>query len=226
MTQSKGKVTRRMHDSPERILGVSETADIDQINAAYRKLARKHHPDMGGDRHQFQLITEAYEELLRKARQGPIRFELPGQSDDLPPGRPRSDLEQAYASPLPSAQRPKPKTKAPTKKSPTSFFTRKLPLQDETAYFILVNALDIFLTYLILKREGIEANPIANWFYRLWNIQGMVAFKMAIVALVCVIAQLVAIKSIRSGQRLLWFGTAAIGLVVVYSIFLLASIPG
>ena len=49
-----------------RILGVDRTADDKTIKSAYRKLARKHHPDVakgkdGGDR--FREINEAYEVL-------------------------------------------------------------------------------------------------------------------------------------------------------------------
>lgn len=220
-----------MFDSPEDILGVSETADIDQINAAYRKLAREHHPDMGGDRHQFQQINEAYEKLIRKSKTRTLGFESPANRD-RDAAAPPPDLQPAYENPFQTPKKPaagKRKSKTKRRQQPESlwsFVTRKLPLQDETTYFILVNALDIFLTYLILKKDGVEANPIANLFYKIGDIQGMVAFKMVIVAVVCVIAQIVALRSIRSAQRLLWFGTAAIGFVVLYSIFLLARIQG
>ena len=46
-----------------KILGVSRTADADEIKKAYRKLARKHHPDAGGDEAKFKQINEAYEVL-------------------------------------------------------------------------------------------------------------------------------------------------------------------
>ena len=46
-----------------KILGVSRTADADEIKKAYRKLARKHHPDAGGDEAKFKEINEAYEVL-------------------------------------------------------------------------------------------------------------------------------------------------------------------
>ena len=44
-------------------LGVPRDADADAIKKAFRKLARKHHPDAGGDEAKFKEINEAYEVL-------------------------------------------------------------------------------------------------------------------------------------------------------------------
>lgn len=44
-------------------LGVSRTATTDEIKKAFRKLARKYHPDAGGDEAKFKEINEAYEVL-------------------------------------------------------------------------------------------------------------------------------------------------------------------
>jgi molecular chaperone DnaJ len=44
-------------------LGVSKTASADEIKKAFRKLARKHHPDAGGSEEKFKDINEAYEVL-------------------------------------------------------------------------------------------------------------------------------------------------------------------
>lgn len=45
------------------ILGVKKDATPDQIKKAFRKLARKHHPDVGGDEEKFKEINSAYETL-------------------------------------------------------------------------------------------------------------------------------------------------------------------
>lgn len=44
-------------------LGVPRNATADEIKKAYRKLARTHHPDAGGDETKFKEINEAYEVL-------------------------------------------------------------------------------------------------------------------------------------------------------------------
>ncbi len=46
------------------ILEVSETASADAIGAAFRRLARTHHPDRGGAAERFQEIERAYSTLI------------------------------------------------------------------------------------------------------------------------------------------------------------------
>lgn len=45
------------------ILGVKRSASAAEIKKAFRKKAREHHPDAGGDEEQFKQINEAYEIL-------------------------------------------------------------------------------------------------------------------------------------------------------------------
>jgi curved DNA-binding protein len=52
------------------VLGVKESASADEIKKAFKKLARKHHPDAGGDEQKFKEISEAYEVLNDKDKRG------------------------------------------------------------------------------------------------------------------------------------------------------------
>lgn len=49
---------------PHKILGVAVDAHASDIKTAYRKLARLHHPDKGGEAHKFEEIARAYRSLL------------------------------------------------------------------------------------------------------------------------------------------------------------------
>ena len=54
-------------------LGVPRDADADTIKKAFRKLARKYHPDAGGDEAKFKEINEAYEVLSDDEKAQAIR---------------------------------------------------------------------------------------------------------------------------------------------------------
>lgn len=62
------------------VLGVSKTANDDEIRKAYRKLCLTHHPDKGGEAEEFQKIQKAYETLSdEKKRQ---MYDTMGITDD------------------------------------------------------------------------------------------------------------------------------------------------
>lgn len=46
------------------VLGVSSQANLDEIKTAYRRLAKLHHPDIGGDPILFTRLTRAYKIAL------------------------------------------------------------------------------------------------------------------------------------------------------------------
>ena len=106
-----------------------------------------------------------------------------------------------------------------------------LKFETEISWFILVGALDVFMTYLILRysAEGrtrnvmIEGNPIARWVLHQWGIRGMVIFKFIMIAVVTVIAEIVGRIRPELGRNLLRFGTLVVVGVVIYSFFLLSQ---
>lgn len=53
------------------VLGIAPDADRKHIEAAYRNLARVHHPDAAGNEHMFKLVTEAYQQALASLRDAP-----------------------------------------------------------------------------------------------------------------------------------------------------------
>lgn len=48
------------------VLGLPPGATRQQIKQRYRRLAKKNHPDLGGDPRQMQLIVAAYEFLMKE----------------------------------------------------------------------------------------------------------------------------------------------------------------
>jgi len=51
-----------------KVLGVSKNASESEIKKAYRKQAKEHHPDKGGDEAKFKKVNEAYETLSDKTK--------------------------------------------------------------------------------------------------------------------------------------------------------------
>ncbi len=65
------RVTRPDGDTPSCLvrLGLSYPSSIAQVKAAYRHLAKRLHPDYGGDKEEFLALQAAYEQALRLCRE-------------------------------------------------------------------------------------------------------------------------------------------------------------
>jgi len=68
------------------ILGVKKDATADEIKKAFRRLARKHHPDAGGSEDKFKELNEAYEVLSDTEKRA--QYDQYGQyfGGNVPPG--------------------------------------------------------------------------------------------------------------------------------------------
>jgi Domain of unknown function (DUF5658) len=119
-----------------------------------------------------------------------------------------------------SESKPQPADPEPQRRTVFRFlFREKLPLEKETCWFILVNVLDFFATYILLRRGGIEeSNPVARWFLDGWGpLKGLLFYKLALVTFICIVVQLIALKSETTAKRVLYFGIVIVSAVVAYS---------
>ncbi|CAB4142874.1 DnaJ domain [uncultured Caudovirales phage] len=53
--------------SPFEILGLADTASIDEVRQAYIRLAKVRHPDMGGNAEEFSKLGKAFRQALAMA---------------------------------------------------------------------------------------------------------------------------------------------------------------
>jgi hypothetical protein len=93
------------------------------------------------------------------------------------------------------------------------------------AWFILLAALDILLTYMILSPlfgdRGREVNAVAEWVIEQYGLFGMVVYKYALVAVVVTICQYVGRRQPAKGRRLAEWSVAITAIPVVVSMVLM-----
>lgn len=97
----------------------------------------------------------------------------------------------------------------------------------ETGLFILVSVFDIVMTHRLIRTGRFrESNPLAAWFYDHWDFDGMIVFKMILVAVVVVLTQTIARHRPLVARALLRLATAVAAVVVIYSLLLLLRSRG
>ena len=100
-------------------------------------------------------------------------------------------------------------------------FVTYLPLEHETALFILVSLLDLVSTaWLIRSGHFCESNRLAAAVLRAWGLQGLLIFKFVLVAVICVLAQLIARRRPAIARYLLLGATILAAVVVVGGVLL------
>ena len=72
-------------DSHYDVLGVAPTASADEVRAAYRRAARDHHPDAGGDGLRMQDLNAAWRVLGDPIRRAAYDRQLNGRMTGSPP---------------------------------------------------------------------------------------------------------------------------------------------
>jgi hypothetical protein len=92
--------------------------------------------------------------------------------------------------------------------------------------FVIVSALDAFMTWTLLTRhagEIVESNPLALFFLNQWGFPGMLAFKALLVSVVLFNYAIIVCYKEPVARRVVDFGTVVVNTVVLYSVFLLVS---
>lgn len=113
----------------------------------------------------------------------------------------------------------KPTTNIPASNWVRAFTLETSRLQWLILLFLLVSIADLVMTYWLLSYSPnfYESNPLANWFFKNWNVAGMTFFKFGVVAFVVVISEYVERHRVGAGKFVLIIGTVVTAAVVVYS---------
>jgi DnaJ-class molecular chaperone len=80
------KTSARKMSNLYEVLGVDRKADTDEIRAAYKRLAKEHHPDRGGNAEKFKEIQEAHEILTDDSRRR--MYDMTGSTENNGGGMP------------------------------------------------------------------------------------------------------------------------------------------
>ena len=93
--------------------------------------------------------------------------------------------------------------------------------QNAYLWFILVSSLDIILTWVILRKGGVEVNPIAEQVIDSWCLPGAIGFKFALMLFVIISCEIVGRTRDALARKLIMLGILISSFPVVWSLTLL-----
>ncbi len=82
---------------PHQVLGVAPQASLEEIRDAYRKKAKKYHPDAGGEDWSFRILVQAYEMLSSQRVVRATRVEPGPESHPVSRPRPARAADTVHA---------------------------------------------------------------------------------------------------------------------------------
>lgn len=126
---------------PYSILGVSQSASLEEIRRAFRKLAAKYHPDRNPNNKAAEVIykdvSAAYDLLTNPRKQGPSHTPAPAPTmvhPFVPPfvrgGRKKRGARRGYMPPRPPGAAPKIKPGSSYTVRPADVKLGSVPLKD------------------------------------------------------------------------------------------------
>ena len=85
---------------------------------------------------------------------------------------------------------------------------------------VALSLLDLLTTYVLLRNfaDCYEANPVADYFFKNWNILGMSLFKFGLVGGVVAMSEIIERSRPRWGKLVLVFGCVAAASVVLQGV--------
>jgi hypothetical protein len=98
------------------------------------------------------------------------------------------------------------------------------PMRYQNAYvwLLLLSSVDVIFTWHILRRGGLELNPIAKLIIDKWELPGAIAFKFALVMFVIVSSEIVGRKRDKWGRGLIYSAVGIALFPVAWSLVLLS----
>ena len=112
-------------------------------------------------------------------------------------------------------------TREPPDDHPELTDVPEMRYQNAYLWFIFVSSLDIILTWVILRKGGVEVNPIAELVIDSWGLPGAIGFKFALMLFVIISCEIVGRTRDALARKLIILGILISSSPVVWSLTLL-----